>query len=93
MSDMKLFSIPDSNGGNVNNALQQTVNAGFNGVNISIQPQMDINQGRDNLNVCLQTYAYAYFGVSVFYKGSSFIGIGYKSIAFLQRKTGGAMWL
>lgn len=42
------------------NALQQTANAGFNGVNTGIsgiQTQMAINQGRDDLNVCQQTYA------------------------------------
>ena len=42
------------------NALQQTTNAGFNGVNTGIsgiQTQMAINQGRDDLNVCQQTYA------------------------------------
>lgn len=41
------------------NALQQTANAGFNGVAAGIsgiQTQMAINQGRDDLNVCQQTY-------------------------------------
>lgn len=41
------------------NALQQTANAGFNGVQTGIsgiQTQMAINQGRDDLNVCQQTY-------------------------------------
>lgn len=42
------------------NAIQQGMNAGFNGVERGIsgvQTQMAINQGRDDLNVCQQTYA------------------------------------
>lgn len=88
MSDMKVFSVPDSNDDKGNNVFQQTANAGFNCTNIGIQPLMDICQDRDNLNVSLQTYAYAYFGVCAFSMDSSFIGYRFTVCAILihQRK-------